>query len=394
MALLSPEACEPTHGSVISPDCAPAAMSDRDLVASTRSLAARSCTVEAELLVHLGEIDRRRLYLDFAFPSMFAFCVGELGFSEDAAYNRISVARAGRRWPAVVEALRLGQVHLAGLRLLAPRLTDGNNRDVLSLAARKSKREIEEIVARLAPQPPAEELIRKLAGLSRAAAGGPAPAFDSALVPPLKAAAHAAAAQASWADGAAAQPQERRAVVTPLSAETFKFQFTGSRALRDKLRQAQDLLRHRIPNGDLAAVIERAVEVLIEAVQKERFATGRKPRNGSRRGAGGPPSRHIPASIKRAVFERDGGRCTFRDERGRRCAETGALEFDHRNGFARTHLHDVDGIRLLCRPHNQHVAEQLYGRAFMEQARRPRRPRHSSRDSSRDESAAGPPLTG
>ncbi len=74
-------------------------------------------------------------------------------------------------------------------------------------------------------------------------------------------------------------------------------------------------------------------------------------------------------AIKRAVFERDGGRCTFADERGRRCAETGALEFDHVDGFARTHTHEVDRIRLLCRAHNQHAAEQAYGRAFSERAR-------------------------
>ncbi len=63
------------------------------------------------------------------------------------------------------------------------------------------------------------------------------------------------------------------------------------------------------------------------------------------------------------------GRCTFLDERGRRCAETGALEFDHQDGFARTHLHRAERIRLLCRAHNQHAAEQMYGRAFMERAR-------------------------
>ena len=82
-----------------------------------------------------------------------------------------------------------------------------------------------------------------------------------------------------------------------------------------------------------------------------------------------PSSRHIPDAIKREVYERDGGRCTFTDEHGGRCGETGALEFDHLDGFARTHLHRADRIRLLCRAHNQHAADQMYGRAFMERAR-------------------------
>jgi hypothetical protein len=77
----------------------------------------------------------------------------------------------------------------------------------------------------------------------------------------------------------------------------------------------------------------------------------------------------IQATASRLCYERDGGRCTFADERGHRCPETGALEFDHLDGFARTHLHQVARIRLLCRAHNQHAAEQAYGRAFMERAR-------------------------
>ena len=86
--------------------------------------------------MHLGEIDERKLFLERAFPSMFEYCVGELGFSEDAAYSRITVARAARRFPAMVEAVRSGQVHLTGLKLLAPHLNGENHRDVLARAAR------------------------------------------------------------------------------------------------------------------------------------------------------------------------------------------------------------------------------------------------------------------
>jgi 5-methylcytosine-specific restriction endonuclease McrA len=164
-------------------------------------------------------------------------------------------------------------------------------------------------------------------------------------------------------------PRRDHCRVAPLSADTFKFQFTGSRACHDKLREAQDLLRHRIPDGDPGTIVEQALEVLIEQVKKERFATGRKARQAPTEETDASSSRRIPDSIKREVFERDGGRCTFSDEHGRRCAETGALEFDHCDGFARTQVHRADRIRLLCRPHNQHAAEQMYGRAFMERAR-------------------------
>ena len=211
-------------------------------------------------------------------------------------------------------------------------------------ATGKSKRQIEELVATLFPKPPAPAAIRKLPER-------PAPVLA---VPML-----------------AAQPPppprvQHRPAVQRLTEDTYQIQFTATRAFRDQLQQAQDLLRHRVPNGDLAAIFEAALDSLVDAVKKERFALGRKARPAALTGSG---SRHIPDPIRRAVYQRDGGRCTFTDDRGRRCVETGALEFDHLDGFARTHLHSVAGIRLLCRPHNQYAAEQMYGRAFMQGAR-------------------------
>jgi len=131
-----------------------AVMNDEDLLASTRELVRKSCGVEAQLLHHLGEIDARALFAQRAFPSMIVFCMKEFGFSEGAAFNRIFVARAARRLPGILEALASGRVHLAGLRILVPHLTEENQDELLAEAAGKSKREIEEIAARLAPKPP------------------------------------------------------------------------------------------------------------------------------------------------------------------------------------------------------------------------------------------------
>ena len=81
-----------------------------------------------------------------------------------------------------------------------------------------------------------------------------------------------------------------------------------------------------------------------------------------------PGSRHIPDAIKRAVYERDGGRCTFVDDQGRRCTSE-RVQFDHRDGFAWTRTHSVEGIRLRCPAHNQSAADEMYGREFMDRAR-------------------------
>src|SRR5438105_2856340 len=155
-------------------------LSNRELLDATRALAREACEVEADLLVHLAEIDERKLYLDAAFPSLFAFCVGELAFSEDAAYSRILVARAARRLPVVIDALRSRRVHLTGLRLLVPHLIAENCEEVLARAAGKSKRDVEELVARLAPQPPVAAVVRKVAAAPIAT-----PALPLAIAPSL-----------------------------------------------------------------------------------------------------------------------------------------------------------------------------------------------------------------
>src|SRR5438874_11229615 len=209
-----------------------------DLLSATRELVRKSHGVEADLLAHLGEIDDRKLYLDCAHPSMFAFCLDELGFSECAAYNRITVARIGRRLPAVIEAVRSGRVHLAGLRLLAPHLTQENHEQLLAKAAGRTKDEIAELVAAIAPRPPPPPMIRRL----------PEPQ-SLALVPK-----------------AAALPHP----IVPVAEASYKVQFSISREFRDEIREAQDLLRHRMPDGDLATIFRAALEVLVAKVRKER----------------------------------------------------------------------------------------------------------------------------
>src|SRR3954462_13192860 len=151
-----------------------------------------------------------------AFPTMFAFCVDELGFSEDQAWNRTNVARAARRIPAMLDSLRSGAVHLTGVRLLARCLTEQNHRDLLAEAAGKSKRQIEEIVARLDPKPPIPDSVRKRPVRKPAT-------FEMTLAAPVTSGAPSA------------PPREQRAIVAPLSEDTFKMQFTASKALRDKL---------------------------------------------------------------------------------------------------------------------------------------------------------------
>jgi hypothetical protein len=146
-----------------------------------------------------------------------------------------------------------------------------------------------------------------------------------------------------------------------LAPERYAVQCTVSQQTRDKLAYAQSLLGHAVPNGDLAQVLDRALDALIAQLEHRKFARTEHPR-ASRYG---DDARHIPAGVKRAVWERDGGRCTFVGEAGHRCESRTRLEFDHVEPVATGGHPTIKGLRLRCRAHNQLAAEQAFGRDFM-----------------------------
>jgi 5-methylcytosine-specific restriction endonuclease McrA len=153
----------------------------------------------------------------------------------------------------------------------------------------------------------------------------------------------------------------------PLSSQSFAIQFTFGQEDHDHLLCAQELLSHEIPSGDLAAVFSLALKALLPQLRKRKFAATGKPRAGHRRPAA--DSRHIPDDVQRAVWEWDGGRCTFVSDDGHRCEARKFVEFDHVEAFARGGNATVDGVRLLCRAHNQYEAERTFGAEFMRHKR-------------------------
>jgi 5-methylcytosine-specific restriction endonuclease McrA len=167
----------------------------------------------------------------------------------------------------------------------------------------------------------------------------------------------------------------------PTGPERYRLSVTLSRCTHDKLRRAQALLRHRLPAGDLETVLDSALDALLGQLEKRKAARVERPRPAPSTASpttaspttaspttapvpGRPASRHIPAHVRRAVWERDGAQCSFVSAAGRRCGETGFLEYDHIVPFAQGGAATVDNIRLLCRAHNQaRVAPEVARRA-------------------------------
>jgi len=314
------------------------------------------------LIAYLAEIDLRKLYAGAGYPSMQAYCVEGLHLSEDAASRRIQAARAARRFPALFEDLAKGRLHLTAVCLLAPHLTQENAADLIQAATRKGKREIEELLA------------RRFGVAERLASVRLVPAVP--LSAPARTNEHSGLTQANDLS-ALARTNEHSALagMEPLPAvgsevaaatERYFLQVTISKSTYDELRHAQALLGHSIPNGDVDQVLHRALKLLNRQIENRKFgarACQRVSRRSSKR------ARHIPAHVRRAVWERDGKRCTFVSASGHRCNASRFLEFDHVNPVARGGVATVDGIRLRCCTHNQFEAEQVFGATFMAQKR-------------------------
>jgi hypothetical protein len=149
--------------------------------------------------------------------------------------------------------------------------------------------------------------------------------------------------------------------VTPLSPNRYGVQATVDEATYDKLRIAHELLGLPFGSGHIAAVLDQALDALIERLERRKFAATPNPRPA--RAATDP--RTIPAAVKRAVRARDGGRCTYVGDNGRRCPERSRLEYEHKLPVARGGQSTVGNIRLLCRAHNQLEDERAFGAEFM-----------------------------
>ncbi len=288
---------------------------------------------------------------------MFAYCTERLHLSEDVAYLRIRVARSAREHPQLLVMLADGRIHLSGIGKLVPHLTPENRGELLERATDRSKREIEELLAELQPQPDVPSTMRKLS--TRAAPQlGPDPVGGLLKkTDPVPVAPRAAA-------------PARRAEVQPLAPERYKVQFTASAEFRGKLERLQALMSASVRDGDLAAVLERVVSEKLERLEAKRFGKTKKPRKTLAQTDTRAGSRTIPAAVRRTVHGRDSGRCSFVDAQGRRCRARKHLEFHHHDDpYGRGGDHRPGNIRLMCRAHNALLAEVDYGKGWMDQFR-------------------------
>jgi hypothetical protein len=265
--------------------------------------------------------------------------------------------------------------HLAALELRpsAPHLTPENCEDVLARAANRTRREVDALVAELAPRPDVRAAVRKV---SPRTPSPPQPGTEerAAGVSPRTSASESASAltvtrspaETTSPDlSAAALLSSPRPIIRSSAPQRYRVQFTIGEEAHEDLRCVQALLRREIPDGDPGLIFARAVRLLREKVEKEKLGAHRH--RPTRPGTGrnvttSLHSRHVPAHVKRAVWARDGGQCAFVSPTGCRCIERTFLEFHHVQPFALEGPATVSNLSLRCRRHNQFEGELVFGK--------------------------------
>jgi len=364
-------------------------VSDDDLLAHTRRLVGRSNELLAALLAHLAEVEARGIHRLRACPSFYMYCVYELRLSEDAAFRRARVARLARQFPIIFQQVADGELHLSALVLLAPHLTEENHRELLALAKYRTKREVLRIVRTLAPEPAVPDRVELLGpeNLGVPTPGAPTwRGFVESLAPAVREL-RVGDRPKDWTDRASAgheEPVEDGRPSSPAAAfgppDRYKVQFTASQAYVDLLERAQDLLSHAVPDRSLEEVHLRALRLLVEQLEKQKYGAPRP--TPSTPGASESPRSEQPskehaqaprrsgtAAVRREVRDRDGHQCAYVDESGNRCRETRFLQLHHKVAHALGGHAVVHNLAIFCHAHNALAAEQDFGREYIQERR-------------------------
>jgi hypothetical protein len=388
----------------------------RQLRDALRSLLRREQAAMADFLVALADFDRRRGWEPLGHANLFAFIHSELGLSPAPTFWRQETARLLQRFPDLEAPLRHGTLCLTTMAELAKVLTAENKEAVLPRFLGISSRAAKEIVAELQPRdaPATRTVVTRVAGLALDATAGvsgdvmtaairapPAPPgraddFLAALPSPAPTGAPPSQLWAPKVDfGGVAAPVARRDEIEPLSIDRSRLHVTVSRRLLKKLEAARDGLSHAVPGATMEQVLEAALDLLLEKQARARGEVKRPrttppvaaPRVGATGTApeaqrhspplalaltGPPPPRRagpreaIPAAVKRAVWARDGGRCSWPIDGGGCCGSTHRLELDHLVPWAMGGEATMANLRLTCARHNRLAARQAFGSRCVE----------------------------
>jgi 5-methylcytosine-specific restriction endonuclease McrA len=324
---------------------------DGSLVKEARIHARHESGAMAGLLACLAVIDERQAFRALGFASIADFCRRDLKLSDEVAKKYLAAARTAREFPVVFDMLADRRLSVSAVLTLRPWFEPSSANELLAAASGRTREELEWLIAERFPQSDMLSLESAAKHESGASAPGHCGPLESSHscgdVDPV-----------SSSNATGSSPR-----LKPISSTHVTLTVTLSRATRDKLARAQELLGHEVSPGDLAGVIDRALDLIVVQLEKRRHGLHRRAQPHAAK-----PSlraRHLPADLRAKVYERDHGACTFVSDDGVHCSSRHALEYDHIVPLAQGGATTLDNLRLLCPAHNQLEAERRFGATFM-----------------------------
>lgn len=153
--------------------------------------------------------------------------------------------------------------------MIGPHLNRENYQVLLRKTCRRSMREVQALVAGLKPQERRRDTVRVIAAPSPLPQAIGEPASEPRLPEPNPARTDFLFPGTSeQTETPPSQPAERR----------LRFSFDGPEHLDQLLNRARDLMRHKYPYGEAAAILEDALNALLERVDPERRFKRRRER--------------------------------------------------------------------------------------------------------------------
>ena len=345
-------------------------LSNAELLSNLEALSTTENNTTLDILLHLSEVEHRKLFLAHGFSSLFAYCIGKLRYSEPAANRRISCARAVALCPELAGLLRSREISLSTLSLAAGLLRSENQEEIISGIKGKSRREVEEFVSSYRPQKEARESIKPL-GLFSSIKPEPKPSMPL-FEPKEKPQAGILTSPGECAPLSAEMKE-------PITEQRYELRFCVNRKVMHKLEQAKVLLSGKYRAGvKLEQVLDEALEHFLNKRSPLRRIKRREQRLTKKVKVASlkpvtentKPSRHIPQELKDKVYQRDQGQCTFVSPEGKRCEEKHCLQYHHILPFALGGKHHLENLALRCACHNHYQAELDYGAEFITSCRK------------------------
>ncbi len=316
------------------------ALSNENLITAVRSLVKEERRITREILDHINEVARRRLYADLGFSSIFDWLVKDLGYSESAAYRRMQAARVLLAVPEAAGKLESGALGLSVLSKVQTFIRADEKRT----GQKKSIQEKSEILTKV-ESCSGREAEHRLAQ-------------------------HFPEVAERFSDGLT--PNEK---VRAINEDQVSVQVTFTRVQFEKLKRIQELLSHKHIGASHAELLDAAMDVFLE--KKDPLRKIIKPRTAPCDTAAevkmpfAKPAKSLKPSTRNAVLRKSGGQCEYRESKmGHRCANRHFLDIDHIQPRALGGTNHPDNLRVLCRTHNLLVAERVFGREKIQAFRR------------------------